>query len=362
MIVAVTPISIVLHNFASTAHTYPRWRAEYDGVDRNLILQFKALAAEDEHLKRALVYQTRTLSIQEEAMKFIGMTGNWNAHTIGDNAAGNNALSETGTFNKANEWTGRSRTTPTASPTSDTLTYDAVGNLITNGKGEKYVYDGLGRLREVRLTTENNRIEAAYRHNGLGMRISHADVVATTDRAGTLIEWIQYTAYGSAITNPPGNGDGGVDGADITAFNSIWASGESPRAGLCMNTGSIRDRREGACCFTLLGYDPVGTAARLAACGLNAAGASLGTALAPVTEVIIPAVVPVFVTPGVIIPAVVAVSVIECIATCEREGERNKRECVDALFDGDIPTLDEMYECVQEVIERTSRCILNCGN
>jgi YD repeat-containing protein len=193
-------------------------------------------------------------------MKFMGITGNWNAHTIGDNAAGNNALSETGTFNKANEWTGRSRTTPSASPTSDTLTYDAVGNLITNGKGEKYVCDGLGRLREVRLTNESKRLKVAYRFNGLGMRISRADVVATTGRTGTLIEWMQYTAYGSAITNPPGNGDfngdggvdgadheaftaawtagllsadvnndGGVDGADITAFNSIWVAGDSPQ-------------------------------------------------------------------------------------------------------------------------------------
>jgi RHS repeat-associated protein len=33
------------------------------------------------------------------------------------------------------------------------------------------------------------------------------------------------------------NNEGGVDGADVTAFNSIWATGESPRAGLCMNTG-----------------------------------------------------------------------------------------------------------------------------
>ncbi len=301
------------------------------------------------------------------------MTGNWNAHTIGDNAAGNNALSETGTFNKANEWTGRTRTTPSASPTGDTLTYDAVGNMTNDGKGQKYVYDGFGRLREVRLTAESNRIKSAYRYNGSGMRISHAintstgttdddvtdstdpvtwfalderwrtvaaysgagnsavgatqlerwvhhaagvgghgsssyidsvilrdrdivttgagasnpddsadalegrvyvlqnwraDVVATTGRTGNLIEWIQYTAYGSAITNPPGNGDfngdGGVDGADqdafyaawtagllsadvnndasvdgsdVSTFNSIWETGESPAAGLCVTTG-----------------------------------------------------------------------------------------------------------------------------
>jgi len=43
------------------------------------------------------------------------MMGNWSSHTIGENSGGNNALSEAGTFNKANEWTGRSRTTPSAS-------------------------------------------------------------------------------------------------------------------------------------------------------------------------------------------------------------------------------------------------------
>jgi|GEM_PF-3567580 len=92
----------------------------------------------------------------------LGMTGNWNAHSIGNNACGNNVLSETGTFNKVNEWTGRSRTTPSASPTIDTLTYDAVGNMITDGKGQKYLYDGFGRLREVQLTAESNRLKSAY--------------------------------------------------------------------------------------------------------------------------------------------------------------------------------------------------------
>jgi RHS repeat-associated protein len=94
-----------------------------------------------------------------------------------------------------------------------------------------------------------------------------ADVVATLGRTGTLIEWIQYTPYGMAVTNPPGNadfnGDGGVDGgdteafflawegglpsadinndgavdlADIAAFDDIWEAGETPQAGLCMLT------------------------------------------------------------------------------------------------------------------------------
>jgi RHS repeat-associated protein len=239
--------------------------------------------------------------------------------------------------------------------------------MTESGKGEKYVYDGFGRLREVHDWVETApstwgwRIHAAYRYNGLGMRLTHeinvdndadidgsdvktyfayderwrvvgtyasptaagpterwvhhaaglagsggssyidsvvlrdrdvvlsgtgssyggdaleervyvlqnwrADVVATLGRTGTLIEWIQYTPYGMAVTNPPGNadfnGDGGVDGgdteafflawegglpsadinndgavdlADIAAFDDIWEAGETPQAGLCMLT------------------------------------------------------------------------------------------------------------------------------
>jgi hypothetical protein len=110
--VARKSFSVVLQSRCITAHTYVRWRAEHDGVDRNSTSRFKTLAAELEHLTRALASQTLELSIQDEAMKFMGMTGNWNAHTIGDSSAGNNALSETGTFNKANEWTSRTRTVP----------------------------------------------------------------------------------------------------------------------------------------------------------------------------------------------------------------------------------------------------------
>lgn len=46
--------------------------------------------------------------------------------------------------------------------------------MMTDGKGQKCVYDGWGRLREARLTAESDRIKAAYRYNGVGMRITHA--------------------------------------------------------------------------------------------------------------------------------------------------------------------------------------------
>jgi RHS repeat-associated protein len=260
----------------------------------------------------------------------LGMTGNWNVHSIGDNSSGNNKLSETGTFNTANERTGRTRTTPNT--TSDTLTYDAVGNMIADGKGNAYVYDGFGRLREVRIPGESNRIRNAYRYNGLGMRISQAinasggttdndvtdstdpvtwfayderwrivatysgtanaapsdtatpkerylyhaagvagsgsssyidslihrdrdlnetdgnlleertyilqnwraDVVATANSTGTLIERMRYSAYGAGVTylyqgtvRGDFNGDGGVDGDDVDAFFAAWSVADS---------------------------------------------------------------------------------------------------------------------------------------
>jgi hypothetical protein len=54
-----------------------------------------------------------------------------------------------------------------------------------------------------------------------------ADVVATTRASGEVIEKIQYTPYGSALTHlltftarGDFNSDGGVDGSDIEAFNA----------------------------------------------------------------------------------------------------------------------------------------------
>ena len=344
-------------------HTLQGWSAQYsmDGLNR-------VIAAD----QGVLVESGGTYSVDADwrwrkELWTLNQTGNWSSHSVGDNSGGNNELAETGTFNTANEWTGRTRTTPSTSPTSDTLAYDKVGNMTESGKGEKYVYDGFGRLREVYtwvLTAPSTwgwRIHAAYRYNGLGMRLTHeinvdndadidgsdvktyfayderwrvvgtydsptaagpterwvhhaaglagtgsssyidsvvlrdrdvvlsgtgssyggdaleervyvlqnwrADLVATLGRTGTLIEWIQYTPYGMAVTNPPGNGDfngdggvdggdleafflaweagllsadadnsGGVDGDDISAFLGYWESTQMPSAGLCMFT------------------------------------------------------------------------------------------------------------------------------
>jgi hypothetical protein len=52
MIAAGKPISVVLQTLGITAQTYARWRADYEGVDRNLMLQFKPLAADRSPLLR----------------------------------------------------------------------------------------------------------------------------------------------------------------------------------------------------------------------------------------------------------------------------------------------------------------------
>jgi YD repeat-containing protein len=90
------------------------------------------------------------------------MTGNWNEHIIKSDAS-TTEMSEAGTLTKLNKWTSLARTIPSSAP--DTLPYDAVGNMTGNGKGESYVYDGFGRLKEVRVVSggsSNGNIKAAY--------------------------------------------------------------------------------------------------------------------------------------------------------------------------------------------------------
>jgi len=70
-----------------------------------------------------------------------------------------------------------------------------------------------------------------------------ADVVATTRANGEVIEKIQYTPYGSALTHlltftarADFNSDGGVDGTDIEAFTAAWSDGE-PSADVNQDVG-----------------------------------------------------------------------------------------------------------------------------
>jgi hypothetical protein len=56
-----------------------------------------------------------------------------------------------------------------------------------DGKGEKCVHDGFGRLREVRhvsMGSNNGNLKAAYRYNGIGFRTYSArNVNFETDNA-----------------------------------------------------------------------------------------------------------------------------------------------------------------------------------
>ena len=212
--------------------------------------------------------------------------------------------------------------------------------MTDNGKGQQFVYDAWGRLRQVKqLVSGTYHLKSAYRYNGLGYKISlgtdmdndgsidsasetsyfvyddrwrlagvyrlsggsmslferwvhhqaglkglggssyidslvlrdrdvvttggtasstsdgdtdsleervyvlqnwRADVMATAGRAGVLIEWMQYTPYGMATSNPPEtadfNGDGGVDGDDLGAFLEAYYDG-SPWADVNYNGG-----------------------------------------------------------------------------------------------------------------------------
>jgi len=62
-----------------------------------------------------------------------------------------------------------------------TLTYDAAGNLTDDGEAYEYVYDGFGRLRQVKRT-DNQNLVAEYWYNGLNHRITmHNDTDSDND-------------------------------------------------------------------------------------------------------------------------------------------------------------------------------------
>jgi RHS repeat-associated protein len=90
--------------------------------------------------------------------------GNWDRDKLdldGDGLfTGTGEFNVAGTFNDANEQTARG---------SDTLVYDAVGNLTDNGNDQEYVYDVFGRLVEV--NDQSSNLIARYRYNGAHQRI-----------------------------------------------------------------------------------------------------------------------------------------------------------------------------------------------
>ncbi|MFO0836564.1 MAG: RHS repeat-associated core domain-containing protein [Phycisphaerales bacterium] len=104
----------------------------------------------------------------------LSQTGNWDRHRLdlnGDNNfTGTGELDDTRTYNAVNELLTRD-TDSTSGTTGNNYTtaYDAVGNLIDDGKDYLYVYDVFGRLKTIKKRS-NSAVVAEYTYNGLNMR------------------------------------------------------------------------------------------------------------------------------------------------------------------------------------------------
>jgi len=132
----------------------------------------------------------------------------------------------------AGAWVSDANATPSSSTPTERWVHHAAG--ARGMGGSSYIDSVVMRDRDVVTSGGSANSTSDGGTDALEERIYvlqnwRADVVATVGRTGTLIEWMQYTAYGSAITNPPGNadfnGDGGVDGSDTEAFFDAFKAG-----------------------------------------------------------------------------------------------------------------------------------------
>jgi RHS repeat-associated protein len=113
----------------------------------------------------------------------LSQTGNWLRRRLdlnGDGAfTGTGELDDTGAFSLANEL--KTRDTDSNGTANYTLAYDKSGNQTDDGKDYTYVYDGFGRLRQVKNRSDSSLV-AEYRYNGLSFRIGwHYDADADKD-------------------------------------------------------------------------------------------------------------------------------------------------------------------------------------
>jgi len=124
----------------------------------------------------------------------LSQVGNWSNHKLdldgNGTYSGTGEMNDTGTFNLANELTGRN--TNSTGGDEFTLVYDAAGHLTDDNQNYKYVYDAWGRLKQIK--NQSNNLVAEYRYNGLGYRIGwHDDVDNDLDVDGS-DPWY-YAAY-----------------------------------------------------------------------------------------------------------------------------------------------------------------------
>ena len=119
--------------------------------------------------------------------------GNWDLAKLDLNGDGDwsdaDEYEDDRTHNKVNELTGRD--TDDSGSDDYTLAYDEVGNLVDDGESYKYVYDPMGRLREV-LARSDDSLVAEYKYNGLRYRVSeHLDTDDDGDVDGS-DDWWHY--------------------------------------------------------------------------------------------------------------------------------------------------------------------------
>jgi RHS repeat-associated protein len=123
----------------------------------------------------------------------LDQVGNWDLAKLDlngdDDWSGTDEYEDDRTHNKVNELTGRD--IDDSGSDDYTLVYDEVGNLIDDGASYKYVYDPMGRLREV-LDRSDDSLVAEYKYNGVKYRVSeHVDTDDDGDVDGS-DDWWHY--------------------------------------------------------------------------------------------------------------------------------------------------------------------------
>jgi YD repeat-containing protein len=139
-------------------------------------------------------------------------TGNWSREKLDLNGDGDfvdtDEHDDTRTHNAVNELTARD--TDSNSSNNYSLTYDALGNLTDDAEDYEYVYDGWGRMRFIKKTSDSSTV-AEYKYNGLGFRTAaHEDTDADTDVDGSdkwyyLVhdeQWRHVSTFRESDTSP----------------------------------------------------------------------------------------------------------------------------------------------------------------
>jgi RHS repeat-associated protein len=136
----------------------------------------------------------------------LSQTGNWPNRKLDLDGDGNHSdtdeMDDTSTFNVVNELIKRDTDSagnweipPYAEGNPPPSLYDAVGNMVDDGKNYDFEYDAFGRMRKVK-NRSNSALVAEYTYNGLGYRIGwHYDVDGDGTVESTSDDPWYYFAY-----------------------------------------------------------------------------------------------------------------------------------------------------------------------